>query len=124
MTLRKESEAIPTGPLTEQDSKRLDQMVADVEEYAQKRASLRSRHAKQARAAVKELFKADPSLGAVARNHFDQLLRLDDEVIEELLEMALWMRSFRAERQPYDGKSLTFSDPDALAKHLASVLRK
>lgn len=112
------SEAIPFEHLREGDHVTLDNLISDLESTAEIRAKNLSRSIKRARRDIKAAFEVDSSLGAVLRDAERRLHDIEERVIEDLLEHALYVRAFKVDRDPGSRGGPRFSDPIALAHYL------
>jgi len=72
---------------------------------------------KRIRREVKRDFSVDPTIGSVTRSFGAHLLRMEEEKIEVLLEGALFLRAWAAERDDR-GPVESFEEPDALTRAL------
>jgi hypothetical protein len=112
------SAAIPMQPLLEGDYVTLDNLITDLEQTAERRAINLARSIKKARRDIKAAFKVDPSLGAVLRDAERRLHDIEEKIIDDLLEHALFVRAFKADRDPEAKGATEFSDAADLAKFL------
>lgn len=112
----------PAQMLSEGERAQFDHLIAEFEAYAETRAEQASRLEKRSRRDVKKQFKIDPSLASVTRTFSGRLLELDREVIEEILDYALFLRAFRSERISESRGGRTFADAGDLGRYLAAEL--
>ena len=96
----------------------LDGMISEVEAIAKDRAIAIHRFQKLSRRRIKSAFALDPSIGAVLRTMHGELQKLDEKIIEELLDYALWLRAIRATVAPAASTGVMFDDPKSLADYL------
>jgi hypothetical protein len=108
--------------LSDSDMSDLTRLIEDFEALAETRAIERTRTAKWVARTAKALFKSDPATAAVARSLGKALLDADDKVIEALLDYALFLRAFRAERSPASRGGRTFGPDDDLVGYLEREL--
>lgn len=116
--LRIRASAIPFQLLSESDHAPLDTLVSDLEAAAERRAINLARSIKQARRDVKTAFATDPSLGAVLRDAEKRFHIIEERVIDDLLEHALFVRAFKADRDPLAKGGPAFSKPEDLEEYL------
>ena len=112
----------PTADFTLDERAEVDQLVQDFEAHAEQRAMVNARMAKRAARDVKRQSATDPSLAAVTRTFKDRLVALDREIIDAVLDYALFLRAFRSDRIPQARGGQTFDDPVDLARYLDSEL--
>lgn len=121
-TLRAQSAVLPSTPFSAEERAKFDALIDDCEAAAEDRAVASARMAKRIARDTKRDFARDPSLGAVRRAFGEKLLRIDQEVIESILDYALFLRAFRAERVPESRGGPTFGDAAELSRFLDSQL--
>lgn len=112
----------PTAHFTQEERAEIDQLIQDFEAHAEQRATVNARMAKRAARDVKRQSATDPSLAAVTRTFKDRLVVLDREIIDAVLDYALFLRAFRSDRIPDSRGGRTFEDPADLARYLDSEL--
>jgi hypothetical protein len=106
----------PLAPVTETEASMLNEMIQEVESFAEIRARNTSAFRKRSEHDIKRM--REPSIAAVSRDTARKLTALDEEVIEKLLEYALFLRAARSERTPNNIASQSFSDPAELRSFL------
>lgn len=111
-----------TALFTPDEQAEIDQLIQDIEDHAEQRATVNARMAKRATRDVKRQFATDPLLAAVTRAFKDRLMTLDREIIDAMLDYALFLRAFRSDRIPDSRGGRTFDDPADLARYLDSEL--
>jgi hypothetical protein len=104
--------------MSSDDIQAIDALIGEVEEVAEQRAVRLARFRKRTTREVKRAFLADPSTGAVLRTLAMELQRLDAEVIENILEFALWLRATKSAVDPTSKDGPSFDNPDDLARYL------
>jgi hypothetical protein len=115
-------DSMPLEPLSAEELFAFDRLIEEIEASAEQRATQQSRMAKRVRRDHKKLFAEDPSLAAVERAFASRVFATDDRIIEALLDYALFLRAFRAERDPEARGGPTFDDPAALKRHLDALI--
>lgn len=115
---RSRANEIPLHPLLEGDYITLDTLIFDLESAAERKATNLARSIKRAHKDIKAAFASNPSLGAVLRDAEKRLHDIEERVIEDLLEHALFVRAFKAERDPNAKGGVEFSNPADLATFL------
>ena len=120
--VRQASTAIPLSPFTLEEARQLDELIEEVEQFAESKAIVSARLAKRVARDVKRQFQTDASLAAVTRSLGSRISAADQEIIEEVLDYALFLRAFRAERSPLARGGRTFGDLADLARYLDSTL--
>jgi len=115
-------DSMPLEPLSAEELSAFDRLIEEIEASAEQRATQQSRMAKRVRRNHKRLFAEDPSLAAVERAFASRVFATDDRIIEALLDYALFLRAFRAERDPEARGGPTFDDPAALKRHLDALI--
>ncbi|WP_210189404.1 hypothetical protein, partial [Methylobacterium radiotolerans] len=103
-----------TRDMTEAELAHSLQVAGDLEKEADSRAVRLSQFLKRAARDEKAWFRRDPALGAIMRSMAARLAAADEMAIEALLEQALYVRAFRAQRNPDARGGQVFDDPDAL----------
>lgn len=106
------------GPASPAEMQLFDDIIRDWEQLAESRALWRTRLAKRSGRDVARWFKVDPSLGAVTRSTMARLLRLDDQVIEAMLDHALLLRAIRDSVDPKPRDAPVFDDAVTLSRFL------
>lgn len=116
--VRAGSALMPSNPFTAEERAQIDALIEDCEAFAEERAVAAARVAKRAAKDIKRDFAIDPSIGAVRRTFSERLLRIDQDIIETILDYALFLRAFRAERAPEARGGPTFEDTAELSRYL------
>lgn len=116
--LKLEAEAADVEPFALEERAMFDALIEDFEDYAEYRTRQSVRLEKKARRDVKRQFARDPSLAAVAREFSTRLVAIDHDIIEAILDYALFLRAFRSERIPEARGGAVFDDPEQLARFL------
>lgn len=104
-------DSLPLVSLGQADAARLDELVEELEGLADARAREIAQFKKRIARDLKRFGRVrDPSVSAVMRDTARKLLVLDERVLAELLDYALFVRAVRAERTPDNGPLHQFSD--------------
>jgi hypothetical protein len=97
----------------------LERMIEEVEAKAEDRGGGVRRMRKRGRADIKRAFANDPSIGAVFRTAINDLVRIEESMIEQLLDFALWLRGVKAAIDPDARGGLVFDNAGDLGNYLA-----
>lgn len=100
----------------------LSKTIEDIEAEAERRAIRIDRGEKHNRRSTKKLFALDPSAGAVARSVDARIRAIDVDVLDRMLDFALFLRAFRAERMPSARGGPVFDNEDDLGRYLDRVV--
>lgn len=100
----------------------LSRHIEDIEYQAERRAISAARFEKRASRLTRQWFARDPAFGAIHRSLVDRLVSGERRAIDELLEQALYLRAFRAERDPDARGGPVFDEPGELERHLRSAV--
>jgi hypothetical protein len=100
----------------------LEDAIWDREAEAEDRAVQIARLRKRIDRDVKRMFAVDPSIAAVMRTVGQRLTAIDDRLVEGLLDLALYFRALKAEGDPASRGGEIFDDPNALQRHLESII--
>ena len=112
----------PATGWTASDLITIEKIVGDVEEEAELRAKSLGAAQKRHRRKYKQLFADDPSVGAVVNTSAIRLMAIEENIIENLLDYALFLRAFIAERRSESHGGPVFDRAEDLAAHLDRVL--
>lgn len=107
---------LPLVPLTETETANFDELIKEVEDFAEVRARNTSAFRKRSERDIKAM--RDPAVAAVSRDTARKLRALDETIIEKLLDFALFLRAARFERTPDNVASQGFSNPADLRAFL------
>lgn len=116
-----ESAVFPV-PVPEQVLSEMDDLLADFEATADRKAVLAARAVKRRQRETRAVFKIDPSAGAVFRSVDQEFARLDRAIVERLLDYALFIRAVRAAAQPDAGTGPVFDNVHDLERHLEGLI--
>jgi hypothetical protein len=96
----------------------LGRLAKEIEETAEDRGKIIGRVQKKSRRLVKDAFARDPSLGATLRSACNAIVEIEEGIIENLLDFALWVRGVRAMIDPDAKGGPVFGDAEELARYL------
>ena len=100
----------------------LSRHIEDIEYQAERRAISAARFEKRANRLTRQWFSRDPAFGAIHRSLVDRLVAGERRAIDDLLEQALYLRAFRAERDPDARGGPVFDDPGEMERYLRSAV--
>ena len=100
----------------------LSLVIGDLESHAEALAVSSARLEKKINRSVKNAFQIDPSSASVLRAFGHQLLATEKFAIDEMLEVALYMRATRAGISPKEKNSAIFENADDLESYLQAAL--
>jgi len=107
---------------TASDLSNLETIVGDVEEEAERRGKSLGAAQKRHRRKYRQIFADDPSVGAVVNTSATRLMAIEQNIIENLLDYALFLRAFIAERRADSRGGSVFDNAEELASHLDRAL--
>jgi hypothetical protein len=97
----------------------LERVIEEVEARAKERGEGIHRMQKRGRADIKRAFANDPSIGAVLRTVINDLVRIEESMVEQLLDFALWLRGVKAAINPDARGGPVFDNASDLLNYLA-----
>ena len=96
----------------------LQNLAEEIEDHAERRAKEIGKLQKHAQRDIKLTFKRNPSMGAVNRTLAAELLMFEEQIINTLLDYALWVRANKAMIDPATKGGRGFDTSAALTKYL------
>lgn len=120
--LKTASAALGRAALSPAECNEISNLIDDIETMAELRAIERTKTSRQDEIDLTSMVAGDPAIGAAARDINRGLLETDDRVIEALLDYALFLRAFRAERHRAARGGPVFGPGDDLRDYLEREL--